>query len=121
MRANVLFLHQNALNMTRLYQISVRNTVSCAQTTLQLVSLYQQCVHKILCTVAVLPRHIAINYTVVVHAVVLFYHTATIFIVLLFPHGVQLTVLHHFTVSDILFSQYIWLLSCSLLSSFEPM
>ena len=57
--------------------------------------------------VAALPRHIVSNYTAVVHAVVLFYHAATIFIVLVFAHGVQLTVLHHFAVSDVLPSQSI--------------
>ena len=70
----------------------------------KLVVLHQQ----ILCTVAALLLHIASNYTAVVHAtVVLFYHAATIFIVLVFAHGVQLTVLHHFAVSDVLLSQSI--------------
>ena len=60
-----------------------------------------------LCTVAALPHLIASNYTAVVHAVVQFYHAATIFIVLVFAHGVQLTVLHHFAVTDVLLSQSI--------------
>ena len=62
---------------------------------------------KILCMVAALPLHIASNYTAVVHAVVLFYHADTIFIILEFAHGIQLTVLHHFAVTDVLLSQSI--------------
>ena len=57
--------------------------------------------------VAALPLHIASNYTAVVHTVVLFYQAATIFTFLVFAHGVQLTVLHHFAVTDILLSQSI--------------
>ena len=57
--------------------------------------------------VAALLCHISSNYTAVVHAVVLFYHAATIFIILVLVHGVQLTVLHHFAVSDVLLSQSI--------------
>ena len=30
------------------------------------------------------------------------YHAITMFIILVFVHGVQLTVLHHFTVSEVL-------------------
>ena len=107
MCANILFLHQHALNITRLYLIGARNTVSCTQTTLQLVFLYQQCMQKIICMVAMLLLHITSNYTAIVHAVVHFYHAVTIFTVIMFAHGVQLTVLHHFVVSEVLFSQYI--------------
>ena len=57
--------------------------------------------------VAALPRHIASNYTTVVHVVVQFYYAATIFIFLVFAHGVQFSVLHHFAVSDVLLSQSI--------------
>ena len=62
---------------------------------------------QILCTVAALPRHFASNYMVVVHVVVQFYHAVIVFIVLVFAHGVQLTVLHHSAVTDVLLSQSI--------------
>ena len=55
--------------------------------------------------VAALPLHISSNYTAVVHAVMLFYHATTIFTILMFAHGVQLTVLHHFAVTKVLLSQ----------------
>ena len=57
--------------------------------------------------VAALPLHLISNYTAVVHTVVYFYHVVTIFTILVFVHGVQLTLLHHFAVSEVLLSQYI--------------
>ena len=54
-----------------------------------------------------LPLYITSSYTAMVHAMVHLYHSVTIFTILIFVHGVQLTVLHYFAVSEVLLSQSI--------------
>ena len=52
--------------------------------------------------VAMLPLHITSNYA---QLWCIIYHAVTILTIFLFVHGVQLTVLHHFAVSEVLLSQ----------------
>ena len=62
---------------------------------------------KTIYIVAALLLHYTSNYTAMVHPMVHFYHAVTIFTILVFVHGAQRTVLHHFAVSKVLLSQYI--------------
>ena len=54
--------------------------------------------------IATLLIHFTSNYTAMVHLLLCYYYFLT---VLMFANGVQLTVLHHFTVSEFLLSQTI--------------
>ena len=61
-------------------------------------SLYGSCATAITLQVIIQPWCMPLCY---------FTMPTTIFIILMFVHGVQLTVLHHFAVTEVLLSQYI--------------